>query len=113
MNKDYSNSKVNKEIFANLVNVVSQVTGLSAEIIFSKSRKAYVVDARRMMCYILREKYKLHWGEIRDLMGFKDHTAAFHHHANHPNYLYEKSYSYIYNSIIEQLYKNKKEQKYD
>jgi chromosomal replication initiation ATPase DnaA len=109
MNEDYS--KVSKEIFANLVNVVSQVTGLSAEIIFGKSRKAYIVDARRMMCYILREKYKLHWGEIRDLMGFKDHTAAFHHHANHPNYLYEKSYSYIYNLIIEQLNNNESKSK--
>lgn len=109
MIKEYS--KGSKDFFDNLVNVVSQVTGLSAETIFSKSRKDYVVDARRIMCYILREKYKLHWVEIRDLMGFKDHTVVFHHHSNHPNYLYEKSYSYIYNLIIEQLNNNESKSK--
>lgn len=81
----------------------SKVTHIEIADIIGKCRKGNIVEARRIVCYILREHYKYTWHTIKELMGFGDHTSALHHCKNHINLTYDKNYQSKYNQIIKEL----------
>ena len=85
------------------LNATSKVTNIGIADIMGKCRKGNIVEARRIVCYILRDKHKYSWCTIRELMGFGDHTSAFNHYKNHINLAYDKSYQRKYNQIIKEL----------
>jgi chromosomal replication initiation ATPase DnaA len=85
------------------LNATSKVTNIGIADIMGKCRKGNIVEARRIVCYILREHYKYTWHTIKELMGFGDHTSALHHCNNHINLTYDKSYQSKYNQIIKEL----------
>jgi chromosomal replication initiation ATPase DnaA len=89
--------------FNNVLNITSKVTQIKTPDILGKCRKDNIVEARRLVCYILREHYKYTWHTIKELMGFNDHTSVLHHCKNHINLTYDKSYQSKYNQIIKQL----------
>lgn len=82
---------------------ISKVTHIEIADIMGKCRKSNIVEARRIVCYILRDKHKYSWCTIRELMGFGDHTSVLNHCKNHINLTYDRNYQHRYNQIIEEL----------
>lgn len=81
----------------------SKVTHIEIADIMGKCRKGNIVEARRIVCYILRDRHKYSWHTIKKLMGFRDHISAIYHCKNHINLTYDKSYQSKYNQIIKEL----------
>ena len=46
----------------------------------TKGRKKEAVEIKKIFIIQLREKYKLSFLKIGKIMGYKDHTTAFHHY---------------------------------
>jgi chromosomal replication initiation ATPase DnaA len=90
-------------VFNTLLSTTSEVTKIKTTDILGKCRKDNIVEARRLVCYILREHYKYTWHTIKELMGFGDHTSALHHCKNHINLTYDRNYQHKYNQIIKEL----------
>lgn len=94
---------VKLNVFNSVLNTISKVTHIEIADILGKCRKGNIVEARRIVCYILREHYRYTWHTIKKLMGFRDHTSVIYHCKNHINLTYDKSYQSKYNQIIKEL----------
>ena len=94
---------IKQNVLNDILKATSKVTHIEIADIIGKCRKDNIVEARRIVCYILREKHKYSWCTIRELMGFSDHTSVLHHCRNHINLTYDKNYINKYNQIIKEL----------
>lgn len=90
-------------VFHNILDITSEVTSISPQAILTTCKRRDISDAKRIMCYVLRKKYKYSLKTISSLMGFGAHTSVFFHCRNHENLIYDKNYQSKYNQIIKEL----------
>ena len=95
--------------FKTVINTICQSTELTRELLFSRTRKSHIVEARQLAFYILRNHTNLSLNEIGRLCGGKDHTTVIHGYnvihnqltSKYPNGEYiESSLRDIYNDIL-------------
>lgn len=60
-----------------IVKVVSDFYGIEIRLIFSKSRRQDIVEARHILAYCLREKYRLSFPVLGKILN-RDHTSIMH-----------------------------------
>lgn len=60
-----------------IVKVVSDFYGIEIRLIFSKSRRQDIVEARHILAYCLREKYRLSFPILGRILN-RDHTSIMH-----------------------------------
>lgn len=70
--------------------IVALLKNMSGIDVFENSRKRYIVEARALLVYILREVHGLTYFQIRDYFRSKgkafDHSTALHAYNNYPMY---------------------------
>lgn len=65
--------------FDELLKVVSKVTGLSKRGILKNTRERKRVNARKILVYLLRERYNMGWTRMGELIGLK-HCSIMHNY---------------------------------
>lgn len=103
----------------NIVQVASEYSGIPAEQIVSKNRKAEIVKVRRMVVMVMRE-FKITADEIIAIVGYNEHSMVSHAIVTHNNYTttdpeyreeyrkFRKHCRYRIQKIHQQMTENKK-----
>jgi len=100
MDKEFENEYV---IMKSILNVVSDESGIPAAKIASSIRNRNIVDARRVITIILREKYQIVYSKIGRLLGL-DHASIIHYFRGHDNlYKFERDYRLLYDNCIKRI----------
>jgi hypothetical protein len=68
-----------EKAFENLIQVVSNATGLSKAGILKNTRERKRVNARKILVYLLRERYNMGWTRMGELMGLH-HSTLIHNY---------------------------------
>lgn len=71
--------KRNEEILTKALEEVSNATGMPKSKILSKRRYRTIINARKILVYVLKDKYYLGWSEIAKLTDFH-HSLIMHHY---------------------------------
>lgn len=86
-----------------ILTTVRKKTDIPIDVLRSKNRSRDVIDIRRIMCYILRTKFQIHYEDIGLLFG-KDHsTIVFAHNKHLALQFSDKKYSQLYSSIADDI----------
>tara|TARA_R100001086_G_scaffold67436_4_gene31589 strand:- start:1937 stop:2404 length:468 start_codon:yes stop_codon:yes gene_type:complete len=91
------------EKFNSLVTVVGDVYKMPPkELMVTSGRKREIVQARNMVCSIMRSCFDLSLDEIAERLGYKSHASVIHALKMHEMDLkFSRSYSKKYHSIME------------
>lgn len=68
------------EIFANILNIVSEVTEVEMEDIISDCREQEVIEAKSLLIYVLNKHYNLSAYAISCMLG--NHKSNVYYHLN-------------------------------
>lgn len=85
-----------------ILKAVSELYNIPVEKIVSKRRRQYLVDARSMVCYVMRQHTRLTYHEIGNLLGGRNHStliSAFN--SAHWNIDTYKSFRDDYTRVVE------------
>ena len=87
-----------------ILNIVAKNCGVTAEQIISKTRIGEVVEARHILCGIMRNNFKYGLKSIGDFVGKRDHTTAINSIRTFKNRCeLEDGYMDIVNRIVFEL----------
>ena len=64
-------------IFKEGLNLAVKISGVREREILSRKRKRYIVDARKLIVYFMREKYNLRWTEMAKMFDM-NHSSIIH-----------------------------------
>lgn len=67
-------------VFDEIVNIVARSYGIKPEDILGERRTQDIADARQVVCFLAREKFKKSFPEIARNLGKYDHTTALYSH---------------------------------
>jgi hypothetical protein len=89
----YLQSKVDQ-----VYDMVEHITGVTKEMTLSKSRKQYIVDARKITSNILRKQIELTCYQVAKVMDI-DHSSVVHYSGMHLIHIGEAEYRRMYSAI--------------
>jgi len=61
-----------------LIRITCEVFDISHKALTSKRRDRVVVDARRVIAYLMRQNLKLTYKQIGEKIGYDDHSSVIH-----------------------------------
>ena len=88
-----------------VLNVVSDESGISSSKIASDIRDRHIVDARRVVSIILRNRYGTVYPKIGNLLGLT-HASVIHYVRGHDHlYKYDVDYRLLYDNCLKRVEK--------
>jgi chromosomal replication initiator protein len=60
------------------ITTVSELTGIPADVIISKSRRPHVVQARHITMYVMRFRYNMTCRQVAEIFGSEKHGVVLH-----------------------------------
>ena len=80
--------------------VVGSLYGLDFEQMISINRRRELVDARKIIYFLLRNVYKLTFSKIGAILQ-RDHTTMLHYYRDHENLMEtDRDYKHFYNTAL-------------
>lgn len=76
-----NNIKPKKNVaIKDVVKIIATYYGIEEEVIYEKTRRREIVQARQVAMYLLREDFNISYPLIGNKMGGRDHTTVIHSH---------------------------------
>jgi chromosomal replication initiator protein len=98
--KDYLKNTSDVHIYQSILNVVEQTLKITREDILNRCRKRDIVDARKIITYMMRENTRIGYMALGRLMG-QDHATTIHQYRTASELIkYDKTFEKKYNLVI-------------